>query len=90
MKGLSLGTKLNLFVGDDSFLYIYRTIKSSTDSAILQKDLDLLQLWEHIIQMEDGISPQQMPVTSKLSLTKLKSSEMIRLHGHSTVGYMVS
>ena len=42
-KGLSEGTKLKLFA-DDSLLY--RTIKSSTDSAILQKDLDTLQIWE--------------------------------------------
>ena len=48
-KGLSPGTKLKLFA-DDSLLY--RTIKSSTDSAILQKDLNTLQLWEHKWKME--------------------------------------
>ena len=42
-KGLSEGTKIKLFA-DDSLLY--RTIKTSNDSAILQKDLDHLQLWE--------------------------------------------
>ena len=55
-KGLSEGTKIKLFA-DDSLLY--RTIKTSDDSAILQKDLDHLQLWEK--KMEDGISPRQMP-----------------------------
>ena len=42
-KGLSKGTKIRLFA-DDSLLY--RTIESPSDTAILQKDLDTLQLWE--------------------------------------------
>ena len=42
-KGLSKGTKIRLFA-DDSLLY--RTIETPSDSAILQKDLDTLQLEE--------------------------------------------
>ena len=41
-KGLTEGTKIRLFA-DDSLLY--RSIKTPNDSAILQKDLDTLQLW---------------------------------------------
>ena len=41
-KGLSEGTKIRLFA-DNSLLY--RTIETPSDSAILQKDLDTLQLW---------------------------------------------
>ena len=48
-KGLTEGTKLKLFA-DDSLLY--RTIKTPNDSAILQKDLDHLQLWEKKWKME--------------------------------------
>ena len=55
-KGLSEGTKLKLFA-DDSLLY--RIIKNPSDSAILQKDLDTLQIWGK--KMENGISPRQMP-----------------------------
>ena len=40
---LSKNTKLRLFA-DDSFLY--RTIKSPSDSIQLQKDLEMLQIWE--------------------------------------------
>ena len=53
-KGLSEGTKIRLFA-DDSLLY--RTIETPSDSAILQKDLDTLQLWFK----KNGISPRQMP-----------------------------
>ena len=42
-QGLSKGTKLRLFA-DDSLLY--REINSLEDSAILQRDLNLLQSWE--------------------------------------------
>ena len=48
-KGLSKGTKLNLFA-DDSLLY--RIIRSKEDIQILQKDLNLLQLWEIKWKME--------------------------------------
>ena len=48
-KGLSKGTKIRLFA-DDSLLY--RTIESPSDSAILQKDLETLQLWEKKWKME--------------------------------------
>ena len=48
-KGLSEGTKLKLFA-DDSLLY--RTIKKSSDSDILQKDLNTLQIWEKKWKME--------------------------------------
>ena len=48
-KGLSEGTKLKLFA-DDSLLY--RTIKDPSDSAILQKDLNTLQIWENKWKME--------------------------------------
>ena len=48
-KGLSKGTKIRLFA-DDSLLY--RTIKNPSDSAILQKDLNTLQLWEKKWKME--------------------------------------
>ena len=48
-KGLSEGTKLKLFA-DDSLLY--RTIKNPSDSAILQKDLNTLQIWEKKWKME--------------------------------------
>ena len=48
-KGLSEGTKLKLFA-DDSLLY--RIIKNASDSAILQKDLDTLQIWEKKWKME--------------------------------------
>ena len=46
---LSPGSSLRLFA-DDSLLY--REIKTSEDSAILQKDLDSLQAWEVINKME--------------------------------------
>ena len=48
-KGLSEGTKIRLFA-DDSLLY--RTIESPSDAAILQKDLNTLQLWEKKWKME--------------------------------------
>ena len=48
-KGLSEGTKLKLFA-DDSLLY--RTIKDPSDSDILQKDLNTLQIWEKKWKME--------------------------------------
>ena len=48
-KGLSKDTKIRLFA-DDSLLY--RTIKNPSDTAILQKDLDTLQLWEKKWKME--------------------------------------
>ena len=48
-KGLSKGTKLNLFA-DDSLLY--RIIRSAEDILILQKDLNTLQLWEKKWKME--------------------------------------
>ena len=46
---LSPGSSLRLFA-DDSLLY--RDIKTSEDSAILQKDLDSLQVWEKNNKME--------------------------------------
>ena len=46
---LSPGTKISLFA-DDSLLY--RTISDSSDSATLQKDLDILQEWELNNKME--------------------------------------
>ena len=55
-KGLSKGTKIRLFA-DDSLLY--RTIESPSDTAILQKDLETLKLWEK--KIEDGIPPRQGP-----------------------------
>ena len=48
-KGLTKGTKIRLFA-DDSLLY--RTIKTPKDSAILQKDLETLQIWEKQWKME--------------------------------------
>ena len=48
---LTPGTKLRLFA-DDSFLY--RQMKSKTDSMILQKDLETLQKWE---KMKNGVPP---------------------------------
>ena len=48
-KGLSKGTKLNLFA-DDSLLY--RIIRSAEDILILQKDLNTLQFWEKKCKME--------------------------------------
>ena len=48
-KGLSKGTKIRLFA-DDSLLY--RTIRTPHDSAILQRDLDTLQVWERKWKME--------------------------------------
>ena len=48
-KNLTPGTKISLFA-DDSLLY--RTIKSSKDCEILQKDLNNLQKWERLWKME--------------------------------------
>ena len=48
-KNLTPGTKIRLFA-DDSLLY--RTIRSSIDSQILQKDLNTLQHWEKLWKIE--------------------------------------
>ena len=48
-KNLTPGTKIRLFA-DDSLLY--RTIRSTIDSQILQKDLNTLQQWEKLWKME--------------------------------------
>ena len=48
-KNLTPGTKIRLFA-DDSLLY--RTIKSTKDCEILQKDLNTLQKWEKLWKME--------------------------------------
>ena len=48
-KNLTPGTKIRLFA-DDSLLY--RTIRSTIDSQILQKDLNTLQHWEKLWKME--------------------------------------
>ena len=49
-KNLTPGTKIRLFA-DDSLLY--RTIKSSKDCEILQKDLHIFQFPEVIILLTD-------------------------------------
>ena len=48
-KDLSPGTHIRLFA-DDSILY--RNIPTPEDSAILQRDLNVLQNWEHDSKME--------------------------------------
>ena len=48
-KDLSPGTHIRLFA-DDSLLY--RNILTPEDSAILQRDLNVLQAWEHDNKME--------------------------------------
>ena len=64
-KGLTEGTKIRLFA-DDSLLY--RSIKTPNDSAILQKDLDTLQLWEKKWKMEFHPGKcQLLRVTNKIS-----------------------
>ena len=74
-KGLSPGTKLKLFA-DDSLLY--RTIKSPADSAILQKDLDKLQLWENKWKME--FHPGKCQLLNITNKTKIFHSDYT-IHG---------
>ena len=65
---LTPGTKLRLFA-DDSFLY--RQIKSKTDSMILQKDLETLQKWEKKWKMEFHPDKcQVLTITNKRSPIK--------------------
>ena len=65
---LSEGTCIRLFA-DDSLLY--RTIRSREDSAILQKDLETLQVWERANKME--FHPDKckvLQITNKLNPTQ--------------------
>ena len=79
-KGLSEGTKLNLFA-DDSLLY--REINTPEDSAILQKDLETLQIWEKKWKMEFHpgkcqllrITNKKNPITSPYFIHGIPISE---------------
>ena len=79
-QGLSKGTKLRLFA-DDSLLY--REINSLEDSAILQKDLNLLQSWEKKWKMEFHpgkcqllrITNKKSPITSPYFIHNIPISE---------------
>ena len=67
-KDLSPGTHIRLFA-DDSLLY--RNILTPEDSAILQRDLNVLQAWEHDNKME--FHPDKCQV---LRITNKKSPSM--------------
>ena len=79
-QGLSKGTKLRLFA-DDSLLY--REINSLEDSAILQRDLNLLQSWEKKWKMEFHpgkcqllrITNKKSPITSPYFIHNIPISE---------------
>ena len=70
---LSPGTHIRLFA-DDSLLY--RNILTPEDSAILQRDLNVLQAWEHenkmefhpdkcqVLRITNKKSPSRKPITS--------------------------
>ena len=66
-------SQIRLFADD---AYLYRVIKSLHDSNILQNDLEQLQVWERLWDME--FHPQKCKVLSITNKTKpLKTSYMI-------------
>ena len=65
----SLTSHIRLFADD---ALIYRTIKSESDTNLLQKDLDKLQLWEEKWSMKFNIEKcKSLTITNKLKPLKI-------------------